>query len=137
MVLLEFLHLKRCEVNMKDTLSENELIFIKFVIDKIDNIKWKSFIIKLLNESTVIGREYSNYGMYIDFNQKNIINIKEIPIDIPVLFSAYLDLPELGNGAFFMFYLREDRTGLNFLEISMGMSGFDEDYMARKIYFKH
>ena len=88
MVLLEFLHLKRCEVNMKDTLSENELIFIKFVIDKIDNIKWKSFIIKLLNESTVIGREYSNYGMYIDFNQKNIINIKEIPIDIPVLFPA-------------------------------------------------
>ena len=72
--------------------------------------------------------------MYIDFNQKNIINIKEIPIDIPVLFSAYLDLPELDNGAFFMFYLREDRTGLNFLEISMGMSGFDEDYMARKIY---
>lgn len=117
-------------INFSYSLSER--VFLELVLSEIKDDFIRDYARKLINESKIKKRKYSDYGMYIYFDNihKEISNnIKKIPI----LLSAGFEFDFLDNYASFMLYLTEDRRSLNFFEISTCLTGFNEEIMALAI----
>lgn len=100
------------------SLTEKEFIILKIIIQEIDNKIFRSYILGLIKNSFVLKREYSEYGMYIDFEIINTNYNINPPKNIPILFSIDLNTDDINSYMCCLLYLSEDRERLNFLEIS-------------------
>lgn len=118
-----------------ENLSKKELIYLNCVLGNTYDLIMRDYLINLIRCTKVTERSYDSYGLHVFFDTNKEYNCyqniqKE---DIPILFDAYVNLPELDYGVWILLYLSENRKSLDLIEVSIEGEDFNEELLIDKI----
>lgn len=131
-------------INPCDQISLTEKVFLSAVVREIDDKDISGYIKYLIRHSVVTCREVTfGCGIYVYFETFVLPKVrKPVPPNMRRMWETKIaDYPhgEPGNFVYLMLYLNQDKTALDFLEITIAVSTeepFDEWELAHMIMDK-